>query len=225
MSDELSADEAAVVNSTEMVDREERKALKKAQKEAEKAAKAKLKKEAQEPDEIEQALSNSKLAEQQRIKRKKMFNYAFYLVGLTLLFWAYDFLFSPYLADMKYGICKVYLELNVQYPQDLRVSTVDDYGTYTRIWYTQLDAFGEYRMEQIQCNFRADEITGIALEKVAVNRREVDPQSVADFNRSIPVILAHPPSLEVPPPLTDSLSGLQINADRFRFQLNVRGVN
>ncbi len=222
MSDELSADEQAVVLGTEMVDREERKALRKKQKEAEKAKKKKLK---AEPDEIEEALANSKLGEAQKLKRKRMFNYAFYLVGLTFLFWAYDFLFSPYVADMKYGICKVYLELSVQYPQDLRVSTVDDYGTYTRIWYTQLDAFGEYRMEQIQCNFRADPVTGIALEKVAVNRREVDPKKVTDFNRSIPVVLQHPPSLEVPPPLTDSLSGLQINTDAFRFQLNVKGLN
>ena len=222
MSDELSPDEEAVVLGAEMVDREERKALKKAQKEAEKAKSKKL---AKEPDEIEEALANSKLAEQQRVKRKKMFNYAFYIAGLTFLFWAYDFLFSAYTADIKYGICKVYLELDVQYPQDLRVSTVDDYGTYVRIWYTQLDAFGEYRMEQIQCNFRADPVTKLALEKVAINRREVDPAKVERFNTSIPVIIANPPPLEIPPPLTDSLSGLQINTDAFRFRLNVKGVN
>lgn len=224
MSDELSPDEESVVHGAEMIDREERKALKKAQKEAEKA-KAKAKKQDQEPDEIEQALANSKLAEQQRLQRKRYFKYGMYVVGLTLVFWAYDFLFSPYTADMKYGICKVYLELNVQYPQDLRVSTVDDYGNYVRIWYTQLDAFGEYRMEQIQCNFVADQQYGMRIDKVAINRREVDPAKVTAFNRSIPVIRDFPPSLVVPPPLPDSLSGLQINTDAFRFQLNVKGLN
>ncbi|MBL4803763.1 MAG: hypothetical protein JKY71_02770 [Alphaproteobacteria bacterium] len=223
MSDELSPDEEAVVLGVEMVDREERKALRKAQKEAEKAAKAK--KDSQEPDEIEQALANSRLAEQQRQQRKKYFKYGFYVLGLTFVIWAYDFLFAPYTSDMKYGICKVYLELDVQYPQDLRVSTVDDYGSYVRIWYTQLDAFGEYRMEQIQCNYVPDETLGMRLDKVAINRREVDPAKVEAFNRSIPVIRDYPPSLVVPPPLPDSLSGLQINTDAFRFQLNVRGLN
>lgn len=224
MSDELSPDEEAVVLGVEMVDREERKAQRKALKEAERA-KAKALKEVKEPDEIDQALANSRLGEQQRAQRKRYFKYGTYVLGLTLVFWAYDFLFAPYTSDMKYGICKVYLELNVQYPQDLRISTVEDYGTYVRIWYTQLDAFGEYRMEQIQCNYIADEVLGMKIEKVAINRREVDPAKVERFNTSIAVIRDFPPSLVIPPPLTDSLSSLQINTDAFRFQLNVKGLN
>lgn len=222
MSDELSADEEAVVNSTEMVDRAERKRLKEEKKKAEQEKKKKL---SPADEEIEAALANSKLAEAQRLKKKKYFNYGMYVIGLTFVIWAYDFLFAPYTADMKYGICRVYLELNLQYPQDLRISTVDDYGTYTRIWYTQLDAFGEYRMEQIQCNYVADPVTGMKIEKITINRREVDPAKVARFNTSIPVIIKHPPSLEIPSPLADSLAGLQINTDAFRFQLNVKGLN
>ena len=221
MSDELAGDEEITL-SAEMMDREERKALKKKLKEQE-AEQAKKLQPAQ--DEIEAALANSKLAEAQKAKRKQMFKFGMALAGLTLVIYAYNYLFSAFQGGMTYGICSVYLELNVPFPQDLRISTVEDFGDYVRIWYTQLDAFGEYRMEQIQCHFRADEVTGAALDKVTVNRREVDPERVARFNTSIPIILASPPDLTLPYPLPDSLQGLQIDADAFRLQLNIQGVN
>ena len=212
------ADEDNVVLSAEIMDRAERKALKKKQKEEEEANKVKPTQ-----DEIEAALAQSKLAEAEKAKKKKMFKYGGIAAGIALVCWAGYYLFKPYEAGMTYGICKTFLELRMQYPQDLRISTVDDMGMSVRIWYTQIDAFGEYRMENIHCHFRADEVTGAALEKVLVNRRELDPQVVTSFNKVIPVILENPPDLTIPYPLPDSLEGLQIDTDAFRFQLNLQG--
>lgn len=211
-----SADEPNVALSAEMMDREERKALKKKKKEEEQANKV-------EPtqDEIEAALARSKLAEAEKAKKKKMFKLGGSVAGIALIGWAGYYLFKPYEAGMTYGICKTFLELHVQFPQDLRLSTVDDLGASVRIWYTQLDAFGEYRMESIQCYFRPDDVTGAALEKVTINRREVDPKEVEEFNESIGVVLAAPLDLTIPKPLPDSLENLQIETDKFRFQLNL----
>lgn len=211
-------DDDKVTLSAEMMDREERKALKKKQREEEEANKV-------EPtqDEIEQALANSKLAEAQKAKRKKMFKLGGGAVGIGLIVWLVMYLFAPFKAGMTYGICKTYLELNLRFPQELRVSTVDDLGMSVRIWYTQIDAFGEYRMENIHCYFRADEVTGAAVEKILINRRQVDPAKVTEFNKVVPVILANPPDLTIPYPLPDSLENLQIDTDSFRFQLNLQG--
>ncbi len=216
MSDTPPTDEDNVILSAEVTDRAERKALKEKAKAEEKAKKI-------EPtqDEIEAALANSKFAEAEKLKKKKMFKGGGAFLGLVLLFWASGFLFAPFKAGMTFGICRTYLELNVQFPQDLRLSTVEDFGNYIRIWYTQLDAFGEYRMENIQCHFRADEVTGAAVDKILINRREVDPERVALFNHAVPTIIQNPPDLTIPAPLPDSLGSLQINTDAFRFQLNL----
>lgn len=220
MSDEISNDEESVVLSAEIMDRAERKALKEKQR-AEEAAR----KSPRSQDDIDAALARTKLANAEKDKRKRIFKWGSIATVVGLLGWGINYLFAPYAAGMTYGICKTYLELNVQFPQDLRISTVDDFGQYVRIWYVQVDAFGEYRMESIQCNFRADETTGAALEKISINRREVDPAKVAAFNTILPVILENPPDLTIPHPLPDSLENLQINTDAFRFQLNLPTTN
>ena len=107
---------------------------------------------------------------------------------------------------MAFGICKVFLELNVRYPNTLRINTVEEIGTFVRIWYTQTDSFGEYRMEPIQCYYKPDEKLGFILDKVTVRRREVDPEKVNRFNKTIPIILQYPPDLTLPTPLPDSLN-------------------
>lgn len=216
MSDTPMDDDDGVTLSAEIMDREERKALKEKEKAEEEANKVERSQE-----EIEAALAQSKMVAAEKAKRKKIFKYGLIVAFIGLFSWGMYYLLAPFKAGMTFGICKTFLELEMQFPQNMRVSIVEDFGQYVRIWYTQVDAFGEYRMENIQCHFRSDEVTGAAVERVAINRREVDQARVDDFNRSIAVILQNPPDLTIPPPLPDSLSGLQINADRFRFQLNL----
>ena len=217
MSDDAQEDDGIVL-SAEIMDREERKALKKKAKEEEAAKKVK-----RTPEEIEAALARSKFGEAQKAKKKKLIKYGLISAAVAIVFLGGYQLFIPYKAGNTYGICRTFLELNVQFPQNLRVSTIDDLGMSVRIWYTQLDAFGEYRMESMQCFFRTDEVLGAALERVTVDRRDVDQRKIDAFNQTIPIILANPPDLTIPYPLPDSLEGLQINTDAFRFQLNLEG--
>lgn len=216
MSDTPSDEDEGVVLSAEMIDREERKKQKAAAK-----AEAEAKKPKRTREEIEAALAKSKLAAAERKRKMRIFKNVGAAAAVAFICWAGFYLFKPYKAGMTFGICKTFLELNVQFPQDLRLSTVEDYGQYIRIWYTQLDAFGEYRMESIQCHFRADEVTGAAVEKILINRKELEPARITEFNKIIPTILAFPPDLTVPPPLPDSLQDLQVDPNAFRFQLNL----
>lgn len=168
---------------------------------------------------ISAKISSGKLAAGKKAQRKKYFKYGSCAAVFGVLAWLINFLFAPYTAGMTYGICKTYLELNVRFPDHLRISTVEDYGEYVRIWYTQLDAFGEYRLQNIQCNYRADEVTGAALSKVTIDRREEDPAKISQFNASIGIILENPPDLEIPAPLPNKLENLQVNSNLFRRQL------
>ena len=123
-------------------------------------------------------------------------------------------LFIPYKGTMAFGICKVFLELNVQYPSTIEVSNVEEFATSVRVWYSHSDSFGEFRMEPIQCYFKADEELGFILDKVTVRRREIDPELVNKFNQSLAVVLQNPPDLTLPPPPDDSLKNLHIDINR-----------
>ena len=172
--------------------------------------------EPQPKDEIESAVEQSSVQEEKKLRRKKHMKYGAAGIGALVLAYVIYLLFVPYTGTMAFGICKAFLELNVRYPNTLRISTVEETGTSVRIWYTQVDAFGEYRMEPIQCYYRPDETFGYALDKVTVRRREVDPKKVEDFNRVLGTVLEYPPDLTLPIPLPDSLDGLQIETDKFR---------
>ncbi len=142
-------------------------------------------------------------------QRKKQIKIGGGALAVLLLWQGYSWLFSPFVGGMDYGMCRVFLELNVRYPDSLRLSHVQNFGQSVRIWYTQLDSFGQYRMESIQCYYRPDPVTGAAFERVTINRREVDPDIVERFNISIPAVLAYPPDLTYPRDFPNKIQDLQ----------------
>lgn len=166
--------------------------------------------------EIEQALADNSLDAARRVLRVRRFKQSLALIVIALLGYGIYWLFMPYKGGMAYGLCKVFLELNIRYPQTIRYSTVEEFDSSVRIWYTQVDSFGEYRLEPIQCFFKPDDQYGSVFEKVTINRRLVDQEIVDDFNKTLPILFAYPPDLTAPTPLPDSLKDLQIQTDLFR---------
>jgi hypothetical protein len=170
------------------------------------------------------AVTASTIRQDKALQKKKKRNRMFMLGGAVLFMGAMYYLFKPFEGGITYGICKTFLELYVQNPRSLRLSTVDDFGDNVRIWFTQVDSFGEYRMEPIQCYFRystdADKKkygeVSVVLDKVTVSRRELDPELVARFNPAIIGIIQNPPSLILPTALDDSLEDLQFDFGKFR---------
>lgn len=129
---------------------------------------------------------------------------------VAFLGFAYYMLTRPRIGSIPYGICKVMLERSVQYPHSLRISTVKELGKSVRIWYVQTDSFGQYRMEPIQCYFDSTPERGFFLEKVTINRRDIDRQEIDSFNKIIGTIRVTETYLHIPPPLPDKLSGLKV---------------
>lgn len=193
----------------EMIDRAARKALK---------AKAKKEAKTKSQDEIDFALKQGRFAKEQKAKRKKQMKIGGALIGALLLGFLVKSLFTPYKGGVTYGICKVFLETQVQFPKHLRHTGMKDFGDSVRIWYTRIDAFGEDRMETMRCYYKYDEELGSSIvDKVTIDRREVDPRKVESFNRSLPVVLKNLPDLTYPKPLEgNNLRDLQIDTDSMR---------
>lgn len=167
-------------------------------------------------DEIEKALARSAVQKKKGRKKRKKKKWAIIGLVFAIFTWFLIWLFSPLTGTMAYGICRVFLEQNVQYPPHLRLSQVEQFSNWVRIWYIRLDAFGEHRMEPIQCYYRRDEELGYSLlEKVTIRRQEVDREKIEKFNKTIPILLAHPPDLTLPRPLPDTLKNLRFNVNRF----------
>lgn len=206
----------------EVMDRVERKALKdKLRREAKEAAAKPYK-------EIDEALLKGKLNTQIKAKKKLRIRLAAGAVAALIVAWIVSTAMAPKMGGKPYGVCKVFLESTVRFPDDLHLTSVeslrprgsgDDSLGGMRIWYTQIDSFGQYRMENIECYFKPDPATGAAVDKIFINRREVDAQKINDFNKILPAILAGPLNLEYPPPLANNLEDLQIQTDAFRKRL------
>jgi len=160
-------------------------------------------------DKVAKAVSEKDIA-----KRKNMFKYGMIAVGVLVFAYLVYWLFKPFKGGMPFGICRVFLEQNVQFPDTLRLSQVQRINDFVRIWYVQIDGFGEYRMDNIRCTYEADEQYGIRVKKVSINRRDVEPEKIEKFNRSLPVIFAHPPDLTYPRKLPDSLKDLQLDENK-----------
>lgn len=166
-------------------------------------------------DEIDEAVASSNVKADKKKKKKKMIKLGGSALGVLFLGYIIYLLFVPYKGTMAFGLCKVFVELNVQYPTTLKLNKVEEFATSVRIWYSHTDSFGEYMVEPIQCYFKPDERYGFALDKVTIRRRELDTKQIETFNSSIPVILASPPDLSLPKPPKDILNNLQIDLTGF----------
>jgi hypothetical protein len=155
---------------------------------------------------IKQSLAKGKLGDRNAQKRKKIIRIFAIFAGVLFLYWAYIALFTYPKGGMKFGVCKVFLELQVQYPRELRLSYVEPFSKFTRIWYVQHDAYGQSRFDAMDCYYKED---GSGLDRVEINRRQVDPVTIEKFNASIPAILAYPPDLTYPVGLPDNVKELK----------------
>lgn len=107
---------------------------------------------------------------------------------------------QPKKASMAYGICSTFLELNTTYPQTLNYIDLEGSRTAVRIYFTSVDAFGQFKQEMLECKFGPDEQMGMKLVEVLRNRRPVDVEMVKEFNLTLPTIMASDPNLVMPGP-------------------------
>lgn len=129
--------------------------------------------------------------------------------GLLLVVLVLVYGCQPAKGTRMYGVCKTFLELMTDYPETLRIQYVEQYPLAVRIGYTDIDAAGQFSLDMIECAFRSDPQTVMAIEAVQVNRRDLDPAGFKKFNESIPGILASRMDLTLPQPLGKTLLELK----------------
>jgi hypothetical protein len=163
-----------------------------------------------------------KLREKRKLQRKKMTKRVMQIAGGLFFCYIMWLGFKPFKASAEYGICRTMLELHIPYPHTLYVSEmrIKRDGTL-ELWYTHIDAFGEYRMEPLLCRieYHADPETNLPTPKVTelkFNKINLGPERLAFLNNAMPYFVEFPLIQVYPAALPDSLADLQIDSERFR---------
>lgn len=164
--------------------------------------------------------SKSKLAEKKKARRKQNIKKVAIGAFIILIIYAGYILFKPFKQGMTYGICKVFIQLYVPFPYTIHYSEVIDKGSSIRIWFSHMDAYGDYQLQRMDCFYEADPETGFAkMGRATIDRREINPDIIRKFNKSLSVIMAYPPDLIYPDPLPRSLNDLQFDFNAYRMQI------
>lgn len=167
-------------------------------------------------DEPPEDVLAKKLNAEKTLRKKKRNKRIMSILGgvgfVYLVMWGLE----PFSASIEYGICKTFLELNVTYPTTLHVNELNvlSDGSY-RLWFSQIDPFGASRQDSFQCNFAYSPEGMPTLTKVKIGTIFVDKQKIDYFNTAVPYLVANPPDLVYPAPLSDNVANLQFDTSAF----------
>jgi hypothetical protein len=145
----------------------------------------------------------------QQDKKRKYIKNASIAGGIVFLILIIMFGCAPRKGTMMYGVCKVFTERFVDFPSTIDIKYVEQYPMAVRIGFTQIDAFGTYSNQMMECSFRRDPAMGLAMDSAEYNREPLPEEQVENFNYGIPAIVKSPPDLTLPPPLPDNLIDLK----------------
>lgn len=142
-------------------------------------------------------------------KKQKKSNLRYYIgIPVVLVAGVVALAFMPLSGTMKFGLCKVFVEKRYTYPIYLDIVSVLEREADVRVEYTVMNEFGDTMFHTITCVFRPDPVSTMALTSVVLDRQRIDQAELDAFNRTIPSILAYPPDLRVPMPVTEDLMSL-----------------
>lgn len=100
-------------------------------------------------------------------------------------------------SSVAQGICLTFLELETPYPHTLKVTSMEGSSTAIRLYYTNVDPFGQLKHEMIECGFGPDPVMGMKLTRVQKNRRPVEAEKIKKFNNIFAVVtnIEHNPTM------------------------------
>lgn len=143
-----------------------------------------------------------------REERKKS-NLRYYIgIPAVLIAGVIAFGLMPLTGTMKYGICRTFIEKRYTYPIYMDIISVLEREADVRIEYTVVNEFGDTMFHTITCTYRPDPASTMALASVILDRQKIAQTELDAFNRTIPAVLAYPPDLRVPMPMTEDLMNL-----------------
>jgi len=76
---------------------------------------------------------------------------------------------EPAKAGILYPICSSFAEQNVPFPETIKYNVVEQYSQSIRLYYSHIDAFGQFLTEYLECSFANDPEKGLLLKAVVYN--------------------------------------------------------
>lgn len=73
---------------------------------------------------------------------------------------------APKKGNLIYGLCSTFLEQQMTFPDTLEHTYVEMYRRATRIYYQNVDAYGQHNFSYVECSFVQDPKAGVQLENV-----------------------------------------------------------
>ncbi len=105
---------------------------------------------------------------------------------IALLIW---YGFQPLIGTQEYALCRVFVELQLKYPETLQVLAVKKFQQEQRVDYVYIGPYGERRIEVMACVFNIDPDTGLlTMRNATLNRVPVADEKVEGFNKGLPYI-------------------------------------
>lgn len=172
---------------------------------------------------LPEELLAQKIKQDKKAAAKKKRKWAIILGVIGLVYALIQWGLEPPKSSIEYGICKTFLELQVSYPTTLHVNDLNvlSDGSY-RLWFSQVDSFGTRRADMFQCFYGLDAETGqLKIAKVRMGAIFIDQQKIEYFNHAIPSLVANPPDLTWPYPLSNNIANLKFDEGAFT---NIRGL-
>jgi hypothetical protein len=93
-----------------------------------------------------------------------------------------------------FGVCRTYIELQVEYPSELRFIDIRERGPEVTVEYMTVDSFGQHIAHRAVCQFKRDDNQQIVMDYFRLKRGTADrtytfpiedPKRVASFNKTV----------------------------------------
>lgn len=130
------------------------------------------------------ALFEKKKRKKKKANWKLRFGIPFFL--LAVLIWYGT---RPILGTQDFALCRTFVELQLKYPQTLKVLSSTKFQAEERVYYVYIGPYGERKIEMMSCKFGTDPASGRKiLVEAKLNRKAMPEKSVRGFNQGLPYI-------------------------------------
>lgn len=116
----------------------------------------------------------------------------------------------PILGTQDYALCRTFVELQLKYPQTLKILSSRKFQAEERVHYVYIGPYGERKIEIMSCKFGTDAETGQKIMvEATLNRRPMPEKAIRGFNQGLPYISEMNLNRQVPAEWDGTYMGLK----------------
>lgn len=115
----------------------------------------------------------------------------------------YEYRKPPH-GTWRIGVCRVFAELYIRFPQTLRIEKADEKPTFAEITLNHLNAHGSRPTQVFRCDFM-QQGEAILVSEIRIDREKIDQEYIDRFNIVLPYLIEHPDlNTELPKDVDDN---------------------